>query len=284
MRQVVVAKKDGIHRRALLHDLLKHQPPQGKRGRRRIEKLQSGLINPSALQSTAPSVQALHHSGVQLRGSKRNAPPSARQQMPCHGGTRLCLLKTDTVRRFIADTDGQIHQVHTRHLTAFHEFACGGVVVQTCDQQTCRTVQQLFAQQLLFFAGVVMGHPHQRLETCGTQGFLGGIQQVHKQGVGQQGNQDGHMVAALRGQGAGGGVGHIPELAGDRLDALNQSRVDRTLTPQGARYRAGAHASRLGHITQGDSACGTVTFNGLWGCQNRVGQGLIRRKMPFINR
>ena len=137
-------------------------------------------------------------------------------------------------------------------------------MVQPGDQKTRRAVQQLLAQQLFFFAGVVVGHTHQGLETGCPQGFLCRIQQVNKQGIRQQGNQNGHMVAALRSQGTRRGVGYIAEPAGDRLDALNQGGIDRTLTPQSPRHRAGADASGLGHITQGDAACGSVAFDGLW--------------------
>ena len=71
---------------------------------------------------------------------------------------------------------------------------------------------QLLSEKLLFLIGVVMRDTHQRLKASRPQRSLCRLEQVHKQGIGQQGNQDGHVITALRGQSARGRIGHITQL------------------------------------------------------------------------
>ena len=159
--------------------------------------------------------------------------------------------------------------MHARHLAAGDQRPGGGVVVQAGDQQAGGSVQQLLAQQLLFLAVVVMRHAHQGLKATGAQGLLCGIEQVHKQIVGKLGYEHGHVVAALRGQGPGGRVGHITELVGGLQHTLDQRRIDRSFTAQSPRHRDRADAGGMGHVIERDATCSAVVF----GWRGHVSQG-----------
>ena len=205
------------------------------------------------MQGVTPAVQALHHTRVELRSGKGDAAAATGQQVPRHGRTGIGLTKAHTVQG-VAVAGGQIHQVHAGHLAAGDQLARGRVVVQPGDQQTGRAVQQLLAQQLLFFAGVVVRHAHQGLVTGGAKTGLRGVEQVDKQGIGQQWNQDAYMVTALRGQRPGRRVGHVAEHVRHGRDALDQGRVHRPFAAQRPRHGAGADTGGAGHIAQGDAA------------------------------
>ena len=212
------------------------------------------------MQRGTPAIQALHDTRVQLRAGKGNAASARGQQVARQRGTCFVLAKAHAIRRLGLPGIGQVHQMHARHLAAGYQGLGGGVVVQAGDQQAGRPVQQLLAQQLLFLPLVIVRHTDQGLKAAGPQGLLGGIEQVDKQGVGQLGDQDGHVVAALRGQGAGGRVGHVTELVGSRQHTLDQGRIDRSFSAQGPRHGDRADAGGMGHVVERDAAGGTMAF------------------------
>ena len=137
-------------------------------------------------------------------------------------------------------------------------------MVQAGDQQTGRPVQQLLTQQLLFLAFVVMRHAHQGLKATGAQSLLGSVKQIYKQVIGKLGYQHGHMVAALRGQGPGGRVGHITQLGRSGQHPLDQRRIDRSFTAQSPRHRDRADAGGVGYVIERDAAGGAVVFGRRW--------------------
>ena len=222
MGQVVVAKKDGVYGRRLAHDLLKHHGPQRQRGRGRVQPFQRGLVQARLLQGAAPAIEALHHTRVELGAGKGNAAATAFEQVAGECSAGLVLAEAHAMRRPHLTLARQVHEVHTGHLAALHQGAGAGGVVPAGDQQAGGSVQQLLTQQLLFLGLVVMRHTNEGLKAARAQCLLRGVEQVHKQGVGQLGDQDGHMVAALRGQCPGGRVGHIAQAGGGLLHPRHQ--------------------------------------------------------------
>ena len=117
---------------------------------------------------------------------------------------------------------------------------------------------QVGAQQLLFFLRVVVGHANQGLVAQGKEHAVHGIQHIHKQSVGEQRHQHGHLHAALRCQRTRCGVGHIAQLLHGDLHAVDQVLRYAAFAPQSARCGDGAHASGFGHVAQGDTATGAA--------------------------
>ena len=103
---------------------------------------------------------------------------------------------------------------------------------------------QLLTHQLLFFIVVVVGDAHEGLKSCSTKSSLCGLQQIDKQCVGQQWNEDRDMVAALRRQSSSGRIGDIAQLVRNRQDLGDQIGIDSPLATQSTRHGAGANTRR----------------------------------------
>ena len=203
----------------------------------------------------------MQRAGIELRRRKGDAPVAAFDQVAGQVTCRVLLRKPDAVNPFVGTG---FHQVHAGHAAAGHELArCFGVV-EAGDQQSGGAVQQLLSQQLLFFAGVVVGHADQRLKALATQARLHGFDQSHKEFVGEHRNQHGDMRAALRRQGARGGVGHVAEFVGGGAHPLHQFGRNGAGTTQRARYRDRTDVGRPCDIGQGDTSGGALAVGRGW--------------------
>ena len=253
--QVVVAEEDGVDGRRLAHDLAEHQAAQGHGRGRRVHPLQGRVEQAFGLHHRAPAGLALQGAWVHLDGGKGDAALAPGDQVAGQVGARIALREAHAVDAFVRAV---FHQVHAGHATARHERLGGLGVVEAGDQQAGRAVHQLLAQQLLFFAGVVVGHADQRLVAGAAHAGLHGFQQGDEQLVRQHGNQHRHVRAAVRGQCARRRVGHISQLGGGRLHPFHQFGGDGPFPAQGARHRDRADPGGQRDVGKGDAAGGAL--------------------------
>lgn len=146
------------------------------------------------LQHTLPAQRTLAHTGVKLPRTKGNAPVTTIEQVAGDFSTRSFLRKPHADGLALI---AQLHHVYARNLAVAEQLLHRRAVVKTREQQACWAQGQVGAQQLFFFSAVVVGHTNQGVKARSKQFAVNGFEQIHKQGVGQQGHQHQHLVAAL---------------------------------------------------------------------------------------
>ncbi|MCY1535739.1 hypothetical protein D9M68_711570 [compost metagenome] len=199
-------------------------------------------------QAAAVALGALHGARVELGGHEGDAFAPALHQVLGDGMAGLDLREAHAIH---IGRLRELHQIHTGHTAGGDHLARGFGAVKTREQQTGRAVREVAAQQLFFFLRLVVRHANHGLVAVGQQRAVHRFEHVHKQGVGQQGNEHRHLRAALRSEGARGRVGHIAELRGGTLDALHQIGGHAPLAAQRARRSDGADFGGLRHVAEG---------------------------------
>jgi hypothetical protein len=225
-----------------------------------------GACRPAARISRRQPSKPLQRARIELGGGEGDAPAAALEQMARQGGRRIGLREANAVHAWRAR---RLHQMHARNAAATNQFAGRLAAFQSGHEQAGRTVQELLAQQLLLFAGVVVRDADQGLVARPSEGFLHAFEHVDEQRVRQHRDQEHHMRAVPRRQRAGRRIGHVAEAIGRRLDART-SPGSTARSPRSARDTVmGTDAGDAGHVGKRHPAGGTGS--------NGAGHAMTRR-------